>query len=296
MVKGFPKFDLRLLGRSFGFTSSSALLLRLLGRSRGLSSRPMFSRSSHLTASLLRVVLRSVLLVFRFFGEPSSLSASTFSLLRLFLDFRSFFGGDPPIAASMSTGDGAILAMSTVFSHNLLRKLPVPFFQDDKNLYLMMEYIIGGEFFSHLRKAGRFPNDTSRFYAAQIALVFEYLHSLMILYRDLKPENLLLDIEGHCKVTDFGFAKRVEYRTWTLCGTPEYLAPEIILEKGHGKAVDYWALGVIFYELFNGVSPFAADDPLATYQKVLDGKIDYPLKKFAHMTEDRNTSVYMCNS
>ena len=128
-------------------------------------------------------------------------------------------------------------------------------FQDEKNLYLMMEYIIGGEFFSHLRKAGRFPNDTSKFYAAQITLVFEYLHGMQILYRDLKPENLLLTSDGNCKVTDFGFAKRVEYRTWTLCGTPEYLAPEIILSKGHGKAVDWWALGILMYEMLAGYVP-----------------------------------------
>ena len=149
-------------------------------------------------------------------------------------------------------------------------------FQDEKNLYLMMEYIIGGEFFSHLRKAGRFPNDTSKFYAAQIALTFEYLHSLMILYRDLKPENLLLDKQGHCKVTDFGFAKRVEYRTWTLCGTPEYLAPEIILSKGHGKAVDWWALGILMYEMLAGYPPFYDEDPLGIYQKILEGKIKFP--------------------
>jgi len=149
-------------------------------------------------------------------------------------------------------------------------------FQDDKNLYLMMEYIIGGEFFSHLRKAGRFPNDTSKFYASQITLVFEYLHGLMILYRDLKPENLLLDKIGHCKVTDFGFAKRVEYRTWTLCGTPEYLAPEIILSKGHGKAVDWWALGILMYEMLAGYPPFYDEDPLGIYQKILEGKIKFP--------------------
>ena len=149
-------------------------------------------------------------------------------------------------------------------------------FQDEKNLYLMMEYIIGGEFFSHLRKAGRFPNDTSKYYASQIALVFEYLHSLMILYRDLKPENLLLDKIGHCKVTDFGFAKRVEYRTWTLCGTPEYLAPEIILSKGHGKAVDWWALGILMYEMLAGYPPFYDEDPLGIYQKILEGKIKFP--------------------
>jgi len=149
-------------------------------------------------------------------------------------------------------------------------------FQDDKNLYLMMEYIIGGEFFSHLRKAGRFPNDTARFYAAEITLVFEHLHSLMILYRDLKPENLLLDKNGHCKVTDFGFAKKVEYRTWTLCGTPEYLAPEIILSKGHGKAVDWWALGILMYEMLAGYPPFYDEDPLGIYQKILEGKIKFP--------------------
>jgi len=165
----------------------------------------------------------------------------------------------------------------------LLEQIDHPFivclkgaFQDDKVLYLMMEYIIGGEFFSHLRKAGRFPNDVSIFYAAQIALVFEYLHDKMILYRDLKPENLLLDKEGNCKVTDFGFAKKVEYRTWTLCGTPEYLAPEIILSKGHGKAVDWWALGILMYEMLAGYPPFYDEDPLGIYQKILEGKIKFP--------------------
>jgi len=149
-------------------------------------------------------------------------------------------------------------------------------FQDDKNLYLLLEYVIGGEFFSHLRKAGRFPNDTARYYAAQITLVFEHLHSLMILYRDLKPENLLLDKNGNCKVTDFGFAKKVEYRTWTLCGTPEYLAPEIILSKGHGKAVDWWACGILIYEMLAGYPPFYDEDPLGIYQKILEGKIKFP--------------------
>eukprot|EP00316_Scyphosphaera_apsteinii_P023764 CAMPEP_0119345512 /NCGR_PEP_ID=MMETSP1333-20130426/107527_1 /TAXON_ID=418940 /ORGANISM="Scyphosphaera apsteinii, Strain RCC1455" /LENGTH=328 /DNA_ID=CAMNT_0007357987 /DNA_START=65 /DNA_END=1051 /DNA_ORIENTATION=+ len=149
-------------------------------------------------------------------------------------------------------------------------------FQNSDNLYLLMEYVIGGEFFTHLRKAGRFPNETSKYYAAQIALAFEYLHSLMILYRDLKPENLLLDAEGHCKITDFGFAKKVEYRTWTLCGTPEYLAPEIILSKGHGKAVDWWAVGILMYEMLAGYPPFYDEDPLGIYQKILEGKIKFP--------------------
>ena len=109
-------------------------------------------------------------------------------------------------------------------------------------------------------------------------LPLEYLHAMSIVHRDLKLENILVAQDGALKLTDFGFAKQIKYRSWTLCGTPEYLAPEIILEKGHGKAVDYWALGVLFYEMLNGHSPFEAEDHLATYQKILDGAVNYPSK------------------
>ena len=106
-------------------------------------------------------------------------------------------------------------------------------FQDAKYLYLVLEYVVGGEFFTHLRKAGRFDNNTGKFYAAQIVMIFEYLHAQDFIYRDLKPENLLLDQEGYIKITDFGFAKRLApgERTYTVCGTPEYIAPEIIANK-----------------------------------------------------------------
>jgi len=103
-------------------------------------------------------------------------------------------------------------------------------FQDERRLFMVMEYVNGGELFSYLRKEGRLPNDHARFYAAEIILAFQYLHELSIVYRDLKPENLLIDYSGHTKITDFGFAKIVEDRTWTLCGTPEYLAHKLLLK------------------------------------------------------------------
>jgi len=149
-------------------------------------------------------------------------------------------------------------------------------FQDEKKLFIVLEYVCGGEVFTHLRKAGKFPNDVGKFYAAEIILAFEHLHSLNIVYRDLKPENLLLDQYGHIKITDFGFAKKVPERTFTLCGTPEYLAPEIIQSKGLGKAVDWWALGILIYEMLVGYPPFFDESPFRIYEKILEGKLQFP--------------------
>ena len=122
----------------------------------------------------------------------------------------------------------------------------------------------------------RFPVDQARVYIAQIVSIFEYLHSKNIIYRDLKPENILIHKSGYLKLTDFGFAKIVEGRTYTLCGTPEYLAPEIILNKGHGKPVDWWTCGILLYEMIAGIDPFSDDDPMMVYQKILKGKIKFP--------------------
>ena len=150
------------------------------------------------------------------------------------------------------------------------------FTQNEKYLYLALELINGGELFTYLRGVGRFPIDQARFYIAQIVSIFEYLHSKNIIYRDLKPENILIHKSGYLKLTDFGFAKIVEGRTYTLCGTPEYLAPEIILNKGHGKPVDWWTTGILLYEMIAGIDPFSDDDPMMVYQKILKGKIKFP--------------------
>ncbi|KAL3309756.1 hypothetical protein Ciccas_011695, partial [Cichlidogyrus casuarinus] len=104
-------------------------------------------------------------------------------------------------------------------------------FKDNANLFMVLEFARGGEMFYHLRQQNRFSDTQARFFAAQVVLAFEYLHNCNIVYRDLKPENILFDLKGNVKITDFGFAKKISGRTWTLCGTPEYLAPEIILSK-----------------------------------------------------------------
>jgi protein kinase A/protein kinase X len=164
-----------------------------------------------------------------------------------------------------------LMTISHPFIVNLLTV-----FQDEKRLCMLLEYVNGGELFSYLRKEGRLPDEHAKFYAGEIVLAFQYLHGLHIVYRDLKPENLLIDTDGHLKITDFGFAKKVEDRTWTLCGTPEYLAPEIIQSKGHGKPVDWWALGVLIFEMLAGYPPFYDENPFGIYQKVLAGRIDFP--------------------
>ena len=158
--------------------------------------------------------------------------------------------------------------------HPLLVKM-YGFSTDPKFLYIGMEYIAGGELFTYLRKVGKFSSSQSAFYAGNVALMFEYLHSKNVIYRDLKPENLLINPDGYLKLTDFGFAKIVEGRTFTLCGTPEYLAPEILLNRGYGKGVDWWTLGILLYEMVEGIDPFNDCDPMGIYQKILRGCVRF---------------------
>jgi serine/threonine protein kinase len=153
--------------------------------------------------------------------------------------------------------------------------------QDEKYMYLALEFINGGELFTYLRGIGKLDVEQTILYSAQICSIFEYLHSKDICYRDLKPENVLIDNTGHLKLTDFGFAKKLDPsidggRTYTLCGTPEYLAPEMLLNKGHGKPIDWWTLGIITYEMLVGIDPFSDDDPMLVSQKILKGKIKFP--------------------
>ena len=115
-----------------------------------------------------------------------------------------------------------------------------------------MDYIAGGELFTYLRTEGKLDPEHAMQYSAQVCLMFEYLHSKNIIYRDLKPENLLIASDGHLCITDFGFAKKIEDRSYTLCGTPEYLAPEIIMDQGHNHGVDWWAMGILLFEMLSG--------------------------------------------
>ncbi|KAJ5505081.1 hypothetical protein N7463_007955 [Penicillium fimorum] len=149
--------------------------------------------------------------------------------------------------------------------------------QDSRNLYMVMDFVEGGELFSLLRKSQRFPNPVAKFYAAEVTLALEYLHSHQIIYRDLKPENLLLDRHGHLKITDFGFAKDVPDITWTLCGTPDYLAPEVVSSKGYNKSVDWWSLGILIFEMLCGFTPFwDSGSPVKIYENILRGRVKYP--------------------
>jgi serine/threonine protein kinase len=172
--------------------------------------------------------------------------------------------------------------LATVAGHPFITNM-IASFKDFDSLYMLvrpslpcvtsnarqLDYCPGGEIFSYLRRARRFNESTSRFYAAEIVLILEFLHETQgVAYRDLKPENILIDAEGHVKLVDFGFAKKIDSReTYTLCGTPEYLAPEVIRNTGHGTAVDWWAFGILVYEFLVGQPPFWDQNPMRIYEQ-----------------------------
>lgn len=174
----------------------------------------------------------------------------------------------------------------TKAERNILEEVKHPFivdliyaFQTGGKLYLILEYLSGGELFMHLEREGIFLEDTACFYLSEIILALEHLHLQGIIYRDLKPENILLDAQGHVKLTDFGLCKehiREGTVTHTFCGTIEYMAPEILTRNGHGKEVDWWSLGALMYDMLTGAPPFTADNRKKTIEKILKGKLNLP--------------------
>ncbi|CAD7940719.1 unnamed protein product [Amoebophrya sp. A25] len=146
-------------------------------------------------------------------------------------------------------------------------------FKSKEHLYFLLEPAMGGELFATYHKR-RFHGSVSkaRFYSASVIYAFEHLHERNIIFRDLKPENLLLDVKGYCKLTDMGLAKILTTgKTYTTCGTPDYFAPEVIQQTGMNRAVDWWTLGILIHELLSGHAPFDAKDPMETYQKIVRG-------------------------
>jgi len=173
----------------------------------------------------------------------------------------------------------------TMAERNILKKITHPFivtlhyaFQTDDKLYMILDYVNGGELFFHLKKEGKFSEARVRFYVAEISAALQHLHSLDIVYRDLKPENILLDAEGHIRITDFGLSKEInpEEGTQTFCGTPEYLAPEVLKGQPHGTAVDWWSLGTLMYEMLTGLPPYYSQNVNIMYQKILTADLRFP--------------------
>uniref|UniRef100_A0A0K0ESR8 Protein kinase domain-containing protein n=1 Tax=Strongyloides stercoralis TaxID=6248 RepID=A0A0K0ESR8_STRER len=148
-------------------------------------------------------------------------------------------------------------------------------FKDSERVYMLLECCIGGELWTYIRKQHHFTKETAKFYAAGAIEALDYLHSIRVVYRDLKPENMLIDINGTPKLADFGFAKDLkteEGLTNTFCGTTEYVAPEIINDVGgYSWSVDIWALGIFIYEMLTGNPPFMNNDPIKVYTRIIKG-------------------------
>ncbi|KAL4448713.1 hypothetical protein ABPG74_012802 [Tetrahymena malaccensis] len=174
---------------------------------------------------------------------------------------------------------------NVMVERNLLVEMNHPFiikvkhtFQSEKKLYFCLEYCPGGELFNLLYKRERFNEDQTRFYVSQMILAIEFLHEKNVIYRDLKPENVLIDKQGYIRVTDFGLSKqnvKGNYEAKSVVGTPEYLAPEILEGKGYGKTVDWWTLGCIIYELLTGRPPFYKDEGKEDlFQQIQQNKVE----------------------
>jgi tRNA A-37 threonylcarbamoyl transferase component Bud32 len=175
----------------------------------------------------------------------------------------------------------------TKTERNVLEKVNHPYivglnmaFQTPDKLFFVLDYCSGGELFFHLGKVGRFPEPRAKFYTAEIVLALEYVHSLGVIYRDLKPENVLLDSKGNVRLTDFGLSKEgvKDHSSGanSFCGTPEYIAPEVIGRLGHGRAVDWWSTGALLFEMLAGLPPFYSKNKEQMFEKIMRAPLTCP--------------------
>ena len=174
---------------------------------------------------------------------------------------------------------------STILEKKILQSLDHPFlvgmifcFQTEERIYFVMPFIRGGELFKHLRQQKFFKEDKVRFYAATIGLALDYLHSKGIIYRDIKPENILIGEDGYLKLIDFGMAKilKNDEKATSFCGTPEYLAPEVITGEGHNKSADWWSFGILIFEMLCGIPPFYSENTEKMYDLITHAELKFP--------------------
>uniref|UniRef100_T1JMJ2 non-specific serine/threonine protein kinase n=1 Tax=Strigamia maritima TaxID=126957 RepID=T1JMJ2_STRMM len=175
--------------------------------------------------------------------------------------------------------------MRTKMERDILAEVTHPFivklhyaFQTEGKLYLILDFLRGGDLFTRLSKEVMFTEEDVKFYLAELALALDHLHNLGIIYRDLKPENILLDMDGHIKLTDFGLSKEAleEKKAYSFCGTVEYMAPEVINRRGHTTAADWWSFGVLMFEMLTGTLPFQGANRKDTMNQILKAKLGMP--------------------
>lgn len=175
-----------------------------------------------------------------------------------------------------------------IVNHPFIVKLHYAF-QTGSALCLVMDFVNGGELFTYLKKERYFHEEDARIWSAEILLALEYLHSMDLIYRDLKPENVLLTAKGHVKLTDFGLARDVNDKMTakTVAGSPYYMAPEVLLMQGHDTQADWWSLGILIYEMLTGLPPFYSEDAKKAYQNLLTKAIEFP----GHVSESAQSLI-----